>query len=179
MRSRALPPRTRLCGTVSTVPNRRGWFGTIRPQCERVRLVLRARSLSPESTDHVRHRTCADGTVRPPQPSTGQGTWTLLTGARVAVSGVISSQCVCGPASKVAQPRPRRAPRVPARYTLCVGPRREAAHGQGKLPRVKRQKRFFYYDRRCKRVFRGLGDLDRPNSLSPRARVCIVARLAA
>ena len=120
MRSRAPPPRTRFCGTVSTVPNRRGWFGTIRPQCERVRLVLRARWLSPESTDRVRHRTCADGTVRPPQPSTGQGTWTLLTGARVAVSGVISSQCVCGPASKVAQPRPRGAPRAPARYTLRV-----------------------------------------------------------
>ena len=137
MRSRAQPPRTRLCGTVSTVPTRRGWFGAIRPQCERVRLVLRARWLSPESTDHVRHRTCADGTVRPPQPSTGQGTWTLLTGARVAVSGVISSQCVCGPASKVAQPRPRGAPRVPARYTLCVGPRREAAHGQGKRRRHK------------------------------------------
>ena len=141
MRSRAPPPRTRLGGSASTVGIRRSRFFSIRPQCERVRLILCVRWLSPEPTDHVRYRTCADGTVRPPQPSTGQGTWTLLTGARVAVSGVISSQCVCGPASKVAQPRPRGAPRVPARYTLCVGPRREAAHGQGKRPRARRQKR--------------------------------------
>ena len=68
-----------------------------------------------------------------------------IDGCSVAVSGVVSSQCVCGPASKVAQPRPRGAPRAPARYTLCVGTRREAAHGQGKRPRAKRQKR-------CKRV---------------------------
>ena len=117
-------------------PIMQGWFDTIRPQCERVRSVLCARWLSPEPTDHVRYRTCADGTVRPPQPSTGPGAWTLLTGALRRVSGVVSSQCVCGPTSKVAQARPREAPRVPARYTLCVRTRREAAHGQGKRPRA-------------------------------------------
>ena len=84
MRSRAPPPWTRLCGTASTVGIRRGWFDTIRPQCERVPLILCARWLSPEPTDHVRYRTCADGTVRPPQPSAGVGTWTPLTGARDA-----------------------------------------------------------------------------------------------
>ena len=84
MRSRAPPPRTRLGGSASTVGIRRGWFGTIRPQCERVRLILCVRWLSPEPTDHVRYRTCADGTVRPPQPSAGVGTWTPLTGARDA-----------------------------------------------------------------------------------------------
>ena len=145
MRSRAPLPRTRLCGTASMEPIMQGWFDTIRPQCERVRLVLCARWLSPEPTDHVRYRSCADGTVRPPQPSTGPGAWTLLTGALRRVSGVVSSQCVCGPTSKVAQARPREAPRVPARYTLCVRTRRKAAHGQGKLPRAKRQKR-------CKRA---------------------------
>ena len=77
MRSRAPPPWTRLCGTASTVGIRRGWFGTIRAQCERVPLTLCARWLSPEPTDHVRYRTCADGTVRPPQPSAGVGTWRL------------------------------------------------------------------------------------------------------
>ena len=59
MRSRARPPLTRLCGTASTVPIRRGWFDTIRPQCERVLLILCARWLSPEPTDHVRYRTYA------------------------------------------------------------------------------------------------------------------------
>ena len=59
MRSRAQPPRTRLCGTVSTVPTRRGWCGAIRPQCECVRLVLCARSLwrFVESTVGLRMRT--------------------------------------------------------------------------------------------------------------------------
>ena len=55
MRSRAPPPRTRLCGTASTVPIGRGWFDTIRPQCERLRSVPCALWLSPRSTDHVRY----------------------------------------------------------------------------------------------------------------------------
>ena len=42
---------------------------------ERVPLILCARWLSPEPTDHVRYRTCADVTVRPPKPSAGAGTW--------------------------------------------------------------------------------------------------------
>ena len=137
MRSRSPLPRTRLCGTASMEPIMQGWFDTIRPQCERVRSVLCARWLSPEPTDHVRYRTCADGTVRPPQPSTGPGAWTLLTGALRRVSGVVSSQCVCGPTSKVAQARPREAPRVPAPYTLCMRTCREAVHGQGKRRRHK------------------------------------------
>ena len=39
--------------------------------------------ISPEPTDHVRYRTCADGTVRPPQPSAGVGTWSPRTRVRV------------------------------------------------------------------------------------------------
>ena len=101
MRSRAPPPWTRLCGTASTVGIRRGWFGTIRPQCERVPLILCARWLSPEPTDHVRYRTCADGTVRPPQPSAGVGTWTPLTELRDACR-------VSSPASECAVQRRNR-----------------------------------------------------------------------
>ena len=70
-----------MCGTASAEGIRRGWFDTIRPQCERVPLILCARWLSPEPTDHVRYRTCADGTVRPPKPSAGVGTWSPRTGA--------------------------------------------------------------------------------------------------
>ena len=81
MISRSPLPRTRLCGTASMEPIMQGWFDTIRPQCERVRSVLCARWLSPEPTDHVRYRTCADGTVRPPHPSAGVGTWSPRTGA--------------------------------------------------------------------------------------------------
>ena len=123
----------------------RGCFDTIRPQCERERSVLCAQWLSPEPTDHERHRTCADGFVGPPHPSAGVGTKSTVDGAPWSLSAVTSSQCVCGSTSKVAQARPREAPWVPARYTLCVRTRREAAHGQGKLPRAKRQKR-------CKRA---------------------------
>ena len=119
MRSRALPPQTCLCGTASTVPTSRGWFDTIRPQCERVPLILCALWLSPEPTDHVRCCTCADGTVRPPIPSAGVGTWTPLTGAPWSLSGVTFGERVCGPPSKLAQARPRGAPPVPTGYTLC------------------------------------------------------------
>ena len=77
--------RRRGCACVAPRPRwvfiRRGWFDTTRPQCERVPLICCARWLSPEPTDHVRYRTCADGTMRPPQPSAGVGTWTPLTGA--------------------------------------------------------------------------------------------------
>ena len=147
MRSRAPPPRTRLGGSASTVGIRRGWFGTIRPQCERVRLILCVRWLSPEPTDHVRYRTCADGTVRPPQPSAGEGAWTPLTGARDA-RRVSSSASECAvQRRKWLNPGLGEHQGYPlgSRYILCVGPRREAAHGQGKRPRAKRPKR-------CKRA---------------------------
>ena len=84
MQSRARPPLTPCVAPRPRCLSGRGWFDTIRPQCERVPLILCARWLSPEPTDHVRYRTCADGTVRPPQPSAGEGAWTPLTGARDA-----------------------------------------------------------------------------------------------
>ena len=106
-----------------------GWLDTIRPQCERLRSVSCVLWLSPRSTGHVRYRTCARVIVWPPHPSAGVGTGSIVDGAPWSVSGVVSSQCVCGSTSKLAQSRPRGGPWVPARYTLRVGTRREAAHG--------------------------------------------------
>ena len=46
--------------------------------CERLRFAWINLRLRAEPTDHVRHRTCADGTVRLPCPSELPGTWSIV-----------------------------------------------------------------------------------------------------
>ena len=68
-RSPTPPRRARSGGTPATAHMLSRQPGTIRLQFERLRSAPCKPQLQRESTDHVRHRPCADGTVWHPYPS--------------------------------------------------------------------------------------------------------------
>ena len=141
MRGRAPLLRTCLCSTPWDPGALSRRLGAVRLKCEHLRSARCNLWLRAEPTDHVRHHSCADDTVRLPYPSELPGTQSTVDGAPWSLSGTTLGECVCGPPSKVAQLRPRGAPSVPTGYTLCRSAVGEAAHGHRKHPRATPQKR--------------------------------------